>query len=133
MLQSSLKPGLLFHRCSSAYVTRFPVRCRTVSSADRQYVPRTSTSTPSTSKIRIFGRGCFFIILSGSLTLKAFQPAHKESAQGNFKNQNSTRPGQENSKRIETKESRKVSEKIRSRTRLSNERPARPSSGVRRG
>src|SRR4029077_5163606 len=53
MLQSSLKPGLLFQRCSSAYVTRLPVMWRTVSSADRQYVPRTSTSTPSTSKIRI--------------------------------------------------------------------------------
>src|SRR5436189_5981989 len=52
MLQSSLKPGLLFQRCSSAYVTRCPVMCRTVSRAERQYVPRTSTSTPSTSKIR---------------------------------------------------------------------------------
>src|SRR5262249_53891595 len=46
---------LLFQRCSSAWVTRFPVRYRTVSSAVRQYVCRTSTSTPSTSKIRISG------------------------------------------------------------------------------
>src|SRR6267142_4835708 len=62
MLQSSLKPGLLFQRCNSAYVTRLPVIWRTVSSAERQYVPRTSTSTPSTSKIRICGRGVFFIV-----------------------------------------------------------------------
>src|ERR1700730_2286096 len=55
MLQSSLWPGLLFHACNSAYVTRFPLRWRTVSSADRQYVPRTSISTPSMSKIRICG------------------------------------------------------------------------------
>src|SRR6266850_303755 len=33
---------------------------RTVSSAERQYVPRTSTSTPSTSKIRISVGGRFF-------------------------------------------------------------------------
>src|SRR6266851_10241241 len=55
MAQSSLKPGLLFQPCSSAQVTRLPVRWRTVSSAERQYVPLTSTSTPSTSKIRICG------------------------------------------------------------------------------
>src|SRR5258708_93022 len=59
MLQSSLNPGLLFQRCSSAYVARLPVKCRTVSSAERQYVPRKSTSTPSTSKIRIGGEGRF--------------------------------------------------------------------------
>src|SRR3989442_9696765 len=55
MAQSSLKPALLFQPCSSAQVTRLPVRWRTVSSAERQYVPLTSTSTPSTSKIRICG------------------------------------------------------------------------------
>src|SRR5580704_1682620 len=55
MRQSSLCPGLLFQVCSSAYVTRFPLRWRTVSSADRQYVPRTSMSTPSISKIKIWG------------------------------------------------------------------------------
>src|SRR5277367_732079 len=65
IFQSSLYPGLLFHLCNSAYVTRFPVKYCTVSSADRQYVPRTSTSTPSTSKIKISGcrasfRNCFF-------------------------------------------------------------------------
>src|SRR6267142_2848388 len=60
MLQSSLKPGLLFQRCNSSYVTRLPVMWRTVSSAERQYVPRTSTSTPSTSKIRISVGGRFF-------------------------------------------------------------------------
>src|SRR5437899_3341851 len=70
MLQSSLKPGLLFHRCSSAYVTRFPVMCRTVSSADRQYVPRTSTSTPSTSKTRIFVGGRFFAAVTQLLEQK---------------------------------------------------------------
>src|SRR5258708_24090363 len=59
MLQSSLKPGLLFQRCNSAYVTRLPVIWRTVWSAERQYVPRTSTSTPSTSKIRICVGACF--------------------------------------------------------------------------
>src|SRR6266849_1035274 len=55
MLQSSLFPGLFFHLCSSAHVTRFPVRNRVVSSAERQKLSRTSTKTPSTSKIRISG------------------------------------------------------------------------------
>src|SRR6202035_5551108 len=57
MLQSSLFPGLFFHLYSSAQVTRFPVRNRIVSSAERQKLSRTSTKTPSTSKIRIFGIG----------------------------------------------------------------------------
>src|SRR5438876_12118736 len=70
MLQSSLKPGLLFQRCSSAYVTRFPVMCRTVSSAERQYVPRTSTSTPSTSKIRISVGERFFAAVTQVLEQK---------------------------------------------------------------
>src|SRR6266404_949800 len=70
MLQSSLKPGLLFQRCSSAYVTRFPVICRTVSSADLQYVPRTSTSTPSTSKIRIFIARSFLAAVTETLEQK---------------------------------------------------------------
>src|ERR1700751_305175 len=55
MLQSSLFPGLFFHLCSSAHVTRFPVRNHVVSSAERQKLSRTSTKTPSTSKIRISG------------------------------------------------------------------------------
>src|SRR6478672_5862398 len=55
MLQSSLFPGLFFHLYSSAHVTPFPVRNRIVSSADRQKLCRTSTSTPSTSNIKIFG------------------------------------------------------------------------------
>src|ERR1700687_4418918 len=72
MPQSSLKPGLLFQRCNSAYVTRLPVIWRTVSSAERQYVPRTSTSTPSTSKIRICGRGVFFIAFRDSPGIMGF-------------------------------------------------------------
>src|SRR6266851_10459152 len=78
MLQSSLKPGLLFQRCSSAYVTRLPVIWRTVSSAERQYVPRTSTSTPSTSKIRICGRGNFFMVFRVSPGIAGFPSARKE-------------------------------------------------------
>src|SRR5436309_13850722 len=70
MLQSSLKPGLLFQRCSSAYVTRLPVIWRTVSSAERQYVPRTSTSTPSTSKIRISVGESFFAAVTETLEQK---------------------------------------------------------------
>src|SRR6267143_3201804 len=72
MLQSSLKPGLLFQRCNSSYVTRLPVIWRTVSSAERQYVPRTSTSTPSTSKISISGRSFFFIFLRVSAAIVGF-------------------------------------------------------------
>src|SRR5690349_16268827 len=71
MFQSSLKPGLLFQRCNSAYVARFPVRYRTVSRADRQYVPRTSTSTPSTSKIRILG--CNFVLAEATESLEQKQ------------------------------------------------------------
>src|SRR5271169_3520413 len=56
MFQSSLFPGLLFHLCSSDHVTRLPVRKRIVSSPESQYERRTSTNTPSTSKIRICGR-----------------------------------------------------------------------------
>src|SRR5579864_6064267 len=57
MLQSSLLPGLFFHLCSCAQVTRLPVKNRTVSRAERQKLSRTSTRTPSTSKIRIWGAG----------------------------------------------------------------------------
>src|ERR1700687_551732 len=57
MLQSSLFPGLFFYLSSSAHVTRFPVKNRIISSADRQKLSRTSTKTPSTSKIRISGVG----------------------------------------------------------------------------
>src|SRR5579859_935951 len=57
MLQSSLLPGLFFHLYSCAQVTRLPVKNRTVSRAERQKLSRTSTRTPSTSKIRIWGAG----------------------------------------------------------------------------
>jgi len=60
MLQSSLLPGLLFHLCSSAHVTRLPVMKRIVSSPESQYERRTSTNTPSTSKMRIFGSAIVF-------------------------------------------------------------------------
>src|ERR1700704_4118056 len=81
MLQSSLKPGLAFQRCNSAYVTRLPVIWRTVSSAERQYVPRTSTSTPSTSKIRICGRSVFFIVSRGAPGIVGF-PSARRNARG---------------------------------------------------
>src|SRR5579859_3010353 len=57
MLQSSLLPGLFFHLYSCAQVTRLPVKNRTVSRAERQKLSRTSTRTPSTSKIKIWGAG----------------------------------------------------------------------------
>src|SRR6266852_7131666 len=50
-------PGLFFHLESSAHVTRFPVTNRMVSIAERKKLSRTSTSTPSTSKIKISGIG----------------------------------------------------------------------------
>src|SRR5208337_2512035 len=55
MVQSSLLPGMRFHSRNSAHVGFLPVRCWMVCSPERQYVSRTSTSTPSTSKIRILG------------------------------------------------------------------------------
>src|SRR5258708_35968089 len=106
MLQSSLKPGLLFQRCSSAYVTRLPVMYRTVSSAERQYVPRTSTSTPSTSKIRICGRGNFFMVFRVSPGIAGFPSARKECTRKQEKNVKiriSRQPRGESSSRSELK------------------------------
>src|SRR5580658_5546800 len=68
--QSSLFPGLLFHLCSSLHETRFPVTNRIVSSADSQYDRRTSTKTPSTSNIRIFGSAIDFAEVTQELEQK---------------------------------------------------------------
>src|SRR5579863_2844410 len=51
---------MAFHLCSSRQVARLPVRNVSVSSADSQNDSRTSTSTPSTSKIKIFGSEILF-------------------------------------------------------------------------
>src|SRR6266849_8859213 len=111
MLQSSLKPGLLFQRCSSAYVTRLPVMYRTVSSAERQYVPRTSTRTPSTSKIRICGRGNLFIVFRVSPGIARFPSARKECTrkqEKNLKSRIARQPRGETSSRSERKEAYKA-------------------------
>src|ERR1700730_14893985 len=57
MRQSSLFPGLFFHLYNSAQVTRFPVKNRIVSSAERQKLSHGWTKTPSTSKIKMSGVG----------------------------------------------------------------------------
>src|SRR5258708_2362009 len=54
---------------------------RTVSSADRQYVPRTSTSTPSTSKIRILVGVRFFAAVTQSLEQKGRGVATRQKPQ----------------------------------------------------
>src|SRR5580700_6031345 len=80
MLQSSLLPGLLFHLCSSAQESRFPVRKRIVSSPESQYERRTSTSTPSTSKMRILGSAIFFAAVTEELEQKIPPSATSASA-----------------------------------------------------
>src|SRR6267143_6484807 len=110
MLQSSLKPGLLFQRCNSSYVTRLPVIWRTVSSAERQYVPRTSTSTPSTSKIRICGRGVFFIVFRGSpgiVGLPVSAEGMHAGPEEKCKKQDITGPKEEGSNRNEFQEAQR--------------------------
>src|SRR6267143_2746727 len=114
MLQSSLKPGLLFQRCNSSYVTRLPVIWRTVSSAERQYVPRTSTSTPSTAKTKISGRSFFFIFFRVSPAIVGFpvnaRGMHARAGEKS-KKQDITRAELENSMRNEIKETQGIAGK----------------------
>ena len=74
--QSSLKPGRFFQACSSRRVTRFLVKNFTVSSVVRWKEPRTSTSTPSTSKIITAGIG-----------LRSFEARGSKSICGGAENQ----------------------------------------------
>src|SRR5436305_11764663 len=65
---------MLFQTCSCAYVTRLPLRNRTDSNPERQYVPRTSINTPSMSNIRILGLSSVLDFrFSGALDFRFFE------------------------------------------------------------